>query len=643
MTGEPAAAPRTIATEPEHDAADRPIGDYAAIGDTHSGALVATNGSIDWACLPRFDSPAVFLGLLDRVRGGFFQIAPTTPYRTRRAYRPGTNVLETTFEIAGGVVTVTDFMPVQRREQTEGGPGEDVAGRRRITRKVECRAGRVELALTVKPTFDYARAAAETSLIDGAGAVFAAANHRLVLGAPGPLRLAADGIETRYSLGTGDTRWIGLTYLRPGEDSPRLAPEDLEAELEETTRYWRDWSDDCTYAGPFKDVVVRSALTLKLLTFEPTGAILAALTTSLPEEIGGVRNWDYRFMWLRDATFTLTALLNLGYTGEARDFLGFIHKVCACPAEDFQIMYGINGERELMEQTLDHLAGYRASRPVRIGNAAFRQLQLDIYGELIDCVCLYYFRKGFERHGETLAGPAWTMVRHAADFVVRHWRRADSGIWEVRGSPRHFVHSKASCWVALDRALEMAQASGLEGDLGAWREARDEIRTDVLAKGFDARLGAFTQSYGDPALDAANLRLALLGFLPADDPRMKGTIEQTEKRLMRNGLVYRYLGADDGLPGGEGTFAICTLWLVQCLHLLGRTEDAEELFRHVISFANDVGLFAEEIDPVRGELLGNFPQAFTHIALINTAVRLWGSREQKQTLRPTAPFSGRAA
>lgn len=281
------------------------------------------------------------------------------------------------------------------------------------------------------------------------------------------------------------------------------------------------------------------------------------------------------------------------------------------------------------------MAGYRDSRPVRIGNAAFRQLQLDIYGEPVDCVCLYYFRKGFDRHGETLAGPAWTMGRQAADFVARHWREPDSGIWEVRGGPRHFVHSKASCWVALDRALGMAEASGLPADRDGWRAARDEIRIDVLKHGFDTRLGAFTQSYGEPVLDAANLRLALLGFLPADDARMTGTIEQTEKRLTRNGLVYRYLGADDGLPGGEGTFAICTFWLAQCLGLLGRRRDAEDLFGHVVSFGNDVGLFAEQIGPDRGELLGNFPQAVTHIALVNTAVRLWGTREQRATLRRT--------
>ena len=414
-----------------------------------------------------------------------------------------------------------------------------------------------------------------------------------------------------------------LTYTASDGAVAPLGNDEVLNALDETVAYWREWSGRCAHEGPHREAVLRSALTLKLLTFEPTGAIIAAPTTSLPEEIGGVRNWDYRFSWLRDSAFLLRALMNLGYFGEARDFLRFLCRACECPASEFQILYDIHGRPGRPEESLTHLDGYRGSKPVRIGNAAASQKQLDVYGELVDCIYIYA-RGGLRDDAlEGFLSEIWPTVTSVADYVVRHWLDPDSGIWEVRGGERHFVHSKAMCWVALDRALKLSGLRRVHDQDATSREReRDTIWRSLLRHGFDARIGAFVQSYGSTALDASVLRLPMLGVMPAADPRMRSTVERIERGLVRNGLVYRYLDSDDGLPGGEGTFAICTFWLVNNYVMQGRLDEAERVFGHVLSYANDLGLFAEELEPATGEQLGNFPQGFTHIALVNSALRL---------------------
>ncbi|MBE0607844.1 MAG: glycoside hydrolase family 15 protein [Dehalococcoidia bacterium] len=593
----------------------RPIGDYALIGDTHSAALVARDGSIDWLCWPQFDSPAVFGRLLDAARGGSFRVGPAGPAEVARSYAGDTNILVTTFTTGTGRLRLTDFMPVGDRPSRD--PNADIARHGRVLRLIEGLTGEVELQVSFRPAFDYARAPTETTT-QSRGATARAGRESLILSCP--VTLSPDpegGVSGTARVGAGERLWFVLTYAPGGEPTgPAAGDADADAALAQTLEYWQAWSAACTYSGPYHDLVRRSALTLKLLTFSPTGALVASPTTSLPEEVGGARNWDYRYSWLRDASLTLSALQEVGYHREAAAFFGWLEGICLRSGHKMQIMYRIDGRPDLPEQTLNHLEGYRRSRPVRIGNAAAEQTQLDIYGEVLDAAWT---------HVEHLGPPSadvWGVLWRLADQAAARWQEPGAGIWEVRGGPRHYLYSKLLCWVALDRAVWLAKHKGLEdGRLARWRRTRGEIRRAILTQGYDREAGAFTQVLDEPALDASALVVPLVGFLPATDPRVRSTVERIQERLTAHGLVYRYL-SDDGLPRGEATFTLCSFWLVDNLALAGRVDEARALFERITAYANDVGLLAEEIDPATGELLGNYPQGFSHLALIRSALTI---------------------
>lgn len=607
----------------------RPIRDYGVIGDAHTAALVASDGSIDWCCWPHFDSPAVFCRLLDATRGGWFSIHPAGQYATTRSYAGPTNVIVTTFTTDGGQIRLTDFMPVERL--TESHRGEDIAASQRILRLIEGLAGSVEVEISFRPTFDYARADTFIAPRPG-GAIAQSGRETLALSCPARLALdAAGALSGRLRVGPHDRIWVGVDYRQDSNpDDVALGPQAADATLKQTLDYWREWWETCRYEGPYGDHVRRSALALKLLTFEPTGAIVAAPTTSLPEQVGGVRNWDYRYTWLRDSSLILYALQLLGYHEEATDFFAWLDDLCIPRRGRMQIIYTINGGAHLPEVTLDHLEGYRRSRPVRIGNAAFGQKQLDTYGEVLDAVYLYH-----EQTEQAVRPEWWDEVRFMANETVERWREPDHGIWEIRHGQRQFLYSKLLCWVALDRALKLGERAQAASDLTIWKRTRDEIRRAILTEGYNAAVGAFTQAFGESALDASALIIPLVGFLPATDPRVRSTVEAIRQRLTSNGLVYRYL-APDGLPGGEATFALCSFWLVDNLALGGRVDEARDLFERIISYASNLGLMAEEIDPVSGELLGNYPQGFSHLALIRSALNIahaetHGPEEQTKT------------
>ncbi len=605
----------------------RTISDYALIGDTQSAALVGRDSSIDFLFLPRFDSPAVFLRLLDDRQGGFCAITMCGAHSRRRRYLENTNILETSVRGAGGRMTITDFMPVKRiRGKTRA--GQEVEAYHRLVRLLRCEEGEVECEITVRPTFDYGRESVKP-LLRGAGrAIYMAADGALHVQAPAKIEADQDTLKCALRLHQGEEGAVVLTWAELPRDVRPANLKQLRTELHQTRDFWEEWSKTCADEGDFHKIVLRSALALKLLVYEPTGAILAAPTTSLPESIGGPRNWDYRFTWLRDSSLTLVALMNLGYFGEAHDFFHFLRRNLHANAANFQIMYRPDGGANVPESTLDHLDGYRHSRPVRVGNGAVHQEQLGIYGELLHSTFLYWAHHGFEHRGESFRRDFWPMVRHVAEFVVDHWCDRDSGIWESRGEQRNYTHSKGMCWAALDRAVKLANMRLPGEDVSRWERERERIGRDLQLRGFHREAGAYTQSYGSTALDASILRLPLQHVLDARSDRMRSTIRAIERRLMRNRLVYRYRQheSDDGIEGTEGTFTACAFWLVENYAMQGRLKRAEELFRHVTSFANDVGLMSEEIDPVSGDQLGNFPQAFTHVALINAAVRLAAAR-----------------
>jgi GH15 family glucan-1,4-alpha-glucosidase len=510
-----------------------------------------------------------------------------------------------------------------------------------LVRIIECVHGEMSVTMRLKVSPNYAASPSQVELVpDNLGALISGGGQHIALGIVGADLIPSFSMQTVQEDGDTHATIVAQGTLREGERllfavglgrtanaARRLAVDELHArnfdsELAHTLHAWRKWIAGCSYQGPYAEWVERSALALKLMTYAPTGAIVAAPTTSLPEEMGGMRNWDYRFTWLRDATFTLYAFNVLGFTGEARAFTHWLRRLSYANGEDLQIMYGIRGECELPEKELLHLSGYQGSGPVRIGNGAATQKQMDVFGEVLDCIHLYRRQGGFERYGETLDGPLWAMMRMLVDHVCAHWQEPDSGIWEVRGEPRHFVYSKAMCWVALDRGIRAAQQLNLEADLSRWLAVRDQIRADILCNGYNTEIGAFTQSYGDTVLDASNLLLPLVGFIAPDDPRMRSTVDRTIEQLTdEHGFVYRYL-ADDGLEGGEGTFSICTFWLVDNLAMQGRIAEARSLFDRLLTYAGRLGLFSEEIDSQNNAALGNYPQAFTHIALINSANNL---------------------
>jgi GH15 family glucan-1,4-alpha-glucosidase len=598
----------------------RPISEYGIIGNLRTVALVSRNGSIDWCCLPRMDSPSVFAAILDSCRGGCFRISPAGGGTGVQEYLEKTNVLRTRFVTGEGTLLVTDFMPLQG--DINGRNGSDAPPE--IHRILECEGGPVEVEVEWFPRFDYARGRTGMEQLS-TGWIARSGLDSLNLGGleraeqqegeHGPL------LRTRFRLDPGDQKAVVLRWNC--EDAGVVLDETLLA-LEVTMRTWNDWAhqeglvEKRVWAGERRHMVTRAALVFKLMTIADTGAIAAAPTTSLPEEIGGVRNWDYRFAWIRDAGMTAQALTSIGHEAEALDLLRWFEEVsqsCSKSGRELQVMYGLHGEKDLKEQELEHLEGYRGSRPVNIGNGAFDQFQLEVYGELVS-TAYELARRGHELTPDVAEFIAWI-----ADHVVEVWERPDQGIWEIRGEPRHFVYSKVMAWTALDRAVLLAEQYGLKGSVGRWREERERVREQVFKHGFDHELNAFVQAYGSKEMDAANLRLPLVEFLPADDPRIQGTVNRIMEELMSGCLVYRY-HSDDGLPGGEGAFGLCTFWLVDVLALSGRIDEAKDIFNSMADFANHVGLFPEQIDPETGAFLGNFPQAFTHIGLINSALYL---------------------
>ncbi|WP_328316786.1 glycoside hydrolase family 15 protein [Streptomyces sp. NBC_00388] len=583
------------------------IEDYALIGDLQTAALVGRDGSIDWLCLPRFDSAACFAALLGDEENGHWRIAPAGAGNcTRRSYRDESLVLESVWETATGTVKIIDFMP-----QRDTAPD--------IVRIVEGISGEVEMAGKLRLRFDYGSVVPWMRRSDG---------HRVAVAGPDSVWLRSEPQVRTYgehfstcssfTVAAGEKVAFVLTWHPSQEQRPPLV--DPHEALDHALEDWHAWSARCRYQGPYREAVVRSLITLKALTFAPTGGIVAAPTTSLPEELGGVRNWDYRFCWLRDSTLTLGALLACGYLDEAAAWRDWLLRAVAGSPGDLQIMYGLSGERRLPETELGWLRGHEGSAPVRTGNGAVTQLQLDVYGEVIDSLHL--------ARTSGLAGEkhAWSLQLALLGFLESRWREPDEGLWEVRGPRRHFVHSKVMAWVAADRAVRTLEAEPkLRGDVERWRRMRDEVHAEVCEKGFDPERNTFTQSYGSAELDAATLLIPQVGFLPPDDPRVMGTIDAVHEELSHDGLVRRYSTAGpavDGLPGGEGSFLVCSFWLADALRLTGRVKEAEALFERLLALRNDVGLLAEEYDPVAGRQLGNFPQAFSHVGLVNTALAL---------------------
>jgi GH15 family glucan-1,4-alpha-glucosidase len=627
-----------VATEPGHPPGGYPpIADYAVVGDAQSVALINSGGGVDWLCLPHFDSSAVLCRILDVDRGGFLEIHPTLPVtKVTRRYRRDTTILETTLHTGAGRLQITDCMPVAADDETPlfdaNWSGRD---RHRLIRLVAALDAPLEVTLRIKVTFDFARADARTDLVPGRGSRFTANDGQLIgLTWPGELRkVGKDVLTGALTMDPGEQIACVLDWVEESNDVASIPKtEDWAAQVAETAAAWKKWAGGLTIQGRYQHTLRRSALTLKLLTFEPTGAIVAAPTTSLPEHIGGGRNWDYRYCWLRDATFTLYALLQVGDEASADAFWGWVERTCAgvAPA-DLQVMYPIHGEGDLSEITLDHLSGYRNSAPVRIGNGAWDQKQIDVYGELIDAFWFYHHWAREHDWNIKVRPDVWNLIRRTADYICEIWREKDRGLWEVRGDSKHFVYSKVMCWVGLDRAIRFAGMHDPGLDVTRWCEERETICEEVLDRGWNAKAGAFTMAYDTAELDAAALRMPLVGFLPADDPRMESTIDAVREQLGVDGLIKRY-DAEDGLAGGEGAFAICTFWMVDCLTALGRIGDAQALFEQMLGYASDLGLFAEEIDPETGAALGNYPQAFTHLALIDAGIDLTAALQHRKAI-----------
>jgi alpha,alpha-trehalase len=600
-----------------------PIADYAFLSNCHTGALVAPDGAIDWLCVPRFDSPSVFASLLDR-QAGFFRLGPFgINHPTARAYEAGTNVLVTTWKTPAGWIVVRDALTIGPRDHEDAitphtRPPADDDGDHMLVRTVECIDGEVEIELVCEPALDYGRTAAEWTLVDGsrhmADATGAGQTVRLV----SDLALGIEGnrVRARHVLRRGDKSFCTLTWAE--ELAAPQAAAEAEARIAATMRFWRDWLDRARIPDHrFREPIQRSALAIKGLTYMPTGATVAALTTSLPETPGGERNWDYRYTWMRDTTFTLQALHWLNLDWEADEFMQFVADIDATEDGSLQIMYGIDGRRDLTESTLDDLSGYAGARPVRIGNGAFDQRQNDVFGAVLDSILLH------TRRGARLPRRLWPIVQSQAECATKVWRDPDQGIWEARGKPQHYVSSKLMSWVALDRAAKLAEIRGDPELRATWQSTADEIRDDILEHGVSER-GVLRQHYATDALDASVLLAAIFGFLTGDDERLRATVSAIANELTENGFVLRYRTdeTDDGLSGKEGTFLICSFWLVSALAIVGELQQARNLMERLLRIASPLGLYAEEFDADTGRHLGNFPQAFSHLALMEAAARI---------------------
>ncbi|MFF3438643.1 glycoside hydrolase family 15 protein [Streptosporangium sp. NPDC002721] len=590
----------------------RPIADHGLIGDLHTAALVDTGGTIVWYCCPRFDAPSVFGSILDSGRGGSFELSTATPARTKQFYFPDTNVLITRFSAADGVGEVQDFMPIV-------GDTRDGA-RHRLIRRVRCVRGSLPFRARVAPRFDYGRQPHVLTMHQGR-ALFESPSLSLTLSSSATLEVDGQDVCAEFKLNEGECAVFALD--RHGEDvAPRSCPiEEAEEEFASTVAYWRRWLASSHYRGRWREMVHRSALTLKLLTYAPTGGIVAAVTTSLPEQIGGERNWDYRYVWIRDSAFCVYALLRLGFTEEAEAFMGFLSRHVSRDGDGasgpLQIMYGIDGRTDLPESELPHLEGYQGSAPVRVGNAAVDQLQLDIYGALLDSVYLY------DKWHRPISSALWDDVHILVDWVCDNWDQPDEGVWETRGGRKDFVYSRLMCWVAIERAMRMAAHRGLPADTPRWQLARDAIYRQIMRRGWSEELRAFVQHFDDDVLDASVLMMPMAKFVSPTDPKWLSTLDALGANLVSDSLVYRYdpAASPDGLRGEDGTFSICSFWYVEGLTRAGRLDEARLAFEKMLTYANHLGLYAEEIGQT-GEQLGNFPQAFTHLALISAAFNL---------------------
>jgi GH15 family glucan-1,4-alpha-glucosidase len=601
-----------MAASPPADPGYPPIGDYAVIGDCRTAALVSRTGSLDWLCLPRFDSPALFGALLDRRRGGSFSIRPTGGFESTRRYLGETNILETEFRTPHGCVRLVDLMAVaSEREKSR-----TLRAEREVLRRVECTEGEVEIEVLFDPRPDFGRRTVAPAARGRLGILYDLGGEAVWLRSE--IELAASGAEPglrgKSRLRRGERRALSLSYAGGEPGVLPLLGEAADARVEESLAWWRAWSARCRYEGPHRDAVVRSALVLKLMSYAPSGAVVAAPTTSLPEKIGGPRNWDYRFCWLRDASLTLQALIDLGYGDEAASFLSWLLSATRLRRGELQVLYDVHGESRLPERILDHLEGYAGSRPVRVGNGAEGQLQLDTYGHVVDAAY------EFARRGGRLDRSMGRMLVALGRTVSRRWREPDEGIWEIRSGRLQHTYSKVACWLALDRLLALGEEGKLDGvPAEPFAREREAIRETIEREGYDPKLASYVSVFGGSDVDASLLLLGRYGY--AGKERLAGTWKQISQRLGLDGLMYRYRG-EDGLPAGEGAFGICSFWAVDCLCRLGRIEEARERLDELCGLANDVGLFAEEIDPGSGSALGNFPQAFTHVGLIDAALIL---------------------
>jgi GH15 family glucan-1,4-alpha-glucosidase len=590
-----------------------PIADHGIIGDLHTVALVGADGTIDWYCCPAFDSPSVFAAILDRKKGGYYRISPLEEdWTSKQLYFPDTNVLITRFLTPGGVAELQGFMPIARTGAERH--------RHQLIRRVVGVRGAIRFRVDLQPRFNYARDSHETHEYEH-GVVFESETLCLALQATRPIACDEHGVHSEFNLRAGESVTFVLEQVARDYVPREYSEEETREAYERTIDYWRRWLAQSRYRGRWREMVHRSALTLKLLTYEPTGAIVAAPTTSLPEKVGGERNWDYRYTWIRDAAFSLYGLLRLGFTQEAGAFMNWLtdrfREGVDRSGDPLQTMYSIHGDRELPEQTLDHLEGYRGSAPVRIGNGAAEQLQLDIYGELIDSVYLY------NKYGTPIYHEAWEDLSRVVNWVGENWDQPDEGIWETRGGRKDFTLSRLMCWVAIERAIRMARQRGLPADLVRWMRHRDDIYEQIMERGWSEQRKTFVQHYGSDVLDASLLLMPLVKFIAPTDPRWLSTLDAITEELVSDTLVQRYHAHDapDGILGDEGTFSICSFWYVEALTRAGRVDEARLAFEKMLTYANHLGLYSEEIGPT-GELLGNFPQAFTHLALISAAFNL---------------------